>query len=234
MNETISIIIPTLNEANRIRGTIELVIQNAKKLDLIEIIVADGGSNDQTASIVQSLSKVKLIVSEPSRALQMNAGAAQAQGEILYFLHADSLPPFNFDQTIRSAFGRSKLAGCFRLKFDHTHPWLQLAGWLTRFNFRFCRGGDQSLYIKKSLFFELGGFNPEHKICEDLYFIDKIYDVKSFDVLPDYILTSSRNYRKHGLFKTQFHFGLIRMMRRLGVSHRFLYRYYSHWFKKPN
>ena len=53
MNETISIIIPTLNEANRIGGTIELVIQNAKKLDLIEIIVADGGSNDQTVSIVQ-------------------------------------------------------------------------------------------------------------------------------------------------------------------------------------
>ena len=81
----------------------------------------------------------------------MNAGAKAATGSILYFLHADSFPPKNFDQHIINEVEKGNSAGCFRLKFDSNHWWLRLASWLTQFRWRACRGGDQSQFITKKI-----------------------------------------------------------------------------------
>ena len=86
----------------------------------------------------------------------MNAGASVAKGEILYFLHADSFPPEGYDQYIIDEVAKGNDAGCFRMRFDSNHWWLRLASWLTQFSWRACRGGDQSQFITKKLFEELG------------------------------------------------------------------------------
>ena len=78
---------------------------------------------------------------------------------MLYFLHADSVPPKNFDQYILDAIHKGSKAGCFKMKFDSSHWWLKLAGWFTQFNWKSCRGGDQSLFVDKKAFENLGGFN---------------------------------------------------------------------------
>jgi hypothetical protein len=89
------------------------------------------------------MSNVALIQSEKGRAIQMNVGAKAATGNILYFLHCDSLPR-HFDRIIDTVQNGNQ-AGCFRMKFDYRHPVLMISQWFTRFNHISCRGGDQSL-----------------------------------------------------------------------------------------
>ena len=166
----ISIIIPVLNEATTIRNLLDHLTQNLSGENSTEIIFVDGGSSDGTKEIIKNFTKnisrpvgflkldrsffIQVISSEKGRARQMNTGARHASGEILYFLHADSFPPKNFDEYILSEIKKENPAGCFRMKFDSNHWWLQLAGWLTQFRWRACRGGDQSQFITKSLFDE--------------------------------------------------------------------------------
>ena len=120
----LSIVIPTLNEAE----TIERLIKHLKKMaiqpELLELIVVDGGSTDDTQSLAKK-NEATVIESSKGRAKQMNAGAAIAQGAILYFLHADSFPPEHYDQHIYNEVGKLNLAGCFRMRFDSNH-WLSL------------------------------------------------------------------------------------------------------------
>ena len=105
--------------------------------------------------------------SPKGRAKQMNFGASQSKGSVLYFLHADSIPPKHFDQYIVDAMDKGSKTGCFKMKFDNSHWWLQLAGWFTQFNWKSCRGGDQSLFIEKIAFEAIGGFNEDFVIYED-------------------------------------------------------------------
>ena len=131
----------------------------------VEIIVSDA-SDDKTPSILSGF-PVTLCTSSRGRSIQMNLGARYAKGEILYFLHADTTPPVTFIEDIRQAVGSAKEAGCFRMHFDDDHPLMNLFGWFTRLPLMICRGGDQSLFIKKSLFEKIGGFNESLLIMED-------------------------------------------------------------------
>ena len=106
----ISIIIPVLNEAANIEKLLKHLSENSSGKNEIEIIVVDGGSSDDTFEIVNTMSGraqsrplcLQIINSERGRAKQMNKGAQVASGDILYFLHADSFPPKNFDKYIFS------------------------------------------------------------------------------------------------------------------------------------
>src|SRR3954454_21814016 len=120
-----SIIIPTYNEADQIATTIAKT--NAAKGDHeVEIIVVDGGSTDDTRGIALQKGAKVVIADRKGRAAQMNKGAAVAKYEILYFLHADSIPPNGFTTQILNAFVRGAKSGCFRLAFDHKH-WFLIA-----------------------------------------------------------------------------------------------------------
>ena len=159
---SISIIIPALNEAANINRLLAHLIENETGENISEIIVVDGNSQDNTTELVKEFSKnstiaIRLIQSERGRANQMNAGANHSKSTILYFLHADSYPPQNFDNLIISEIEKQQLAGCFKMRFDSNHWWLAIVGWGTRFNWKICRGGDQSLFITKALFNEIGG-----------------------------------------------------------------------------
>ncbi len=226
----ISVIIPILNEAEIISEIISYVLNNSSKKN-IEIIVVDGGSNDGSQKVVSKFSEVGLLSSEKGRSKQMNHGVQHASGDILYFLHADSFPPKNFDQLIINEVDKGNPAGCFKMKFDSDHWWLKLAGWLTKFKWRACRGGDQSQFISKQLFNELNGFNEEFIIYEDNDLINKLYTRKQFVVIQEWLITSARKYDTNGIWKLQYHFWAIYVKKWFGASPDELYKYYLKFIK---
>jgi rSAM/selenodomain-associated transferase 2 len=224
----ISIIIPVLNEAETIEDLLFHVIDHSSLQNISEIIVVDGQSTDGSQDIIKNLGlKIKLLSSPKGRAKQMNLGAKAARGNILYFLHADSFPPLHFDTSIISEVKKGHNAGCFRLQFDSNHWWLKLAGWLTQFSWRACRGGDQSQFITKALFEEIGGFNERFIIYEDNVLINELYARNEFVVINKKIQTSARLYRKHGVWKLQYHFWAIYVKKWFGASADDLFEYYK-------
>jgi rSAM/selenodomain-associated transferase 2 len=239
----ISVIIPILNEAETIENLLNHLIENSSKENIAEIIVVDGGSTDGSMDIVSgpaqsrpinlssALEKTAITVinSPKGRAKQMNKGSEMATGDILYFLHADSFPPKNFDEHIINEVEKGHLAGCFRLQFNHQHWWLRLASWLTQFSWRACRGGDQSQFITKKLFNEIGCFDERYVIYEDNILINELYKRKQFKVINKKLITSARRYEKHGVWKLQYHFWTIYVKKWLGASADELYAYYKRY-----
>jgi GT2 family glycosyltransferase len=163
----------------------------------------------------------------------MNAGAAAASGELLYFLHADTLPPEGYDRSLLNAcdlnseIGPALTAGCFRLKFDWNHPILNFFAWWTRVNHSVCRGGDQSLFVPRSWFTQLGGFDEAYCIYEDNEFIRRLSKVYPFKILKSSVITSARKYRELGVWRLQYHFARIHLLYYLGKSPEVLHDYYS-------
>ncbi len=223
----ISIIIPILNEAETIGKLIQYLLDNSSTKYVSEIIVVDGGSTDKSVDIIQGFEEVILLKSEKGRAKQMNLGAKHAEGTIFYFLHADTFPPKDFDQYIMKEVKKGNVAGCFRMKFDSNHWWLCSASWFTRFNWRACRGGDQSQFITKELFDSIGGYDENFVIYEDNILIDELYKRNQFVVIPKTLKTSARLYKKHGVWKLQYHFGMIYFKRMKGAGAEELIAYYK-------
>lgn len=229
----ISIIIPTLNEAENISRLLKHLVVSKTATTPIEIIVVDGGSDDNTLQIVKqytqqnSKNNIRAIQAPKGRAKQMNAGATIAIGTILYFLHADSFPPKGYDQNIINEVSKGNLAGCFRMRFDSNHWWLRLASWFTKFSWRACRGGDQSQFITKKLFEELGKYDERFIIYEDNDLINKLYARNEFTVINKKIITSSRRYKTNGIWKLQYHFLAIYAKKWMGASAQDLHEYYK-------
>lgn len=227
----VSIIIPVLNESEHIALILNHLENNIAVIDDTEIILVDGGSEDNTCNLIEkyrqtSSSNITLITSPRGRAKQMNAGAKIATGSILYFLHADSFPPKHFDTLIKNEIAKGNPAGCFKMKFDSDHWWLRLASWLTHFSWRACRGGDQSQFITRALFDEIGGFDESYIIYEDNILINELYARKKFVVIQEWIGTSARMYREKGVWYVQYHFWAIYVKKWFGADANELYRYY--------
>ncbi len=236
----ISIIIPVFNEAGSITKLLDHLCANASG-HIKEIIIADGGSADNTIGIIQDfLSEgykdrcvdTVLINTEKGRARQMNAGAQHASGKVLYFLHADTLPPPKFDSLIMQEVQQGNPAGCFRMRFDNNHWWLRLASWLTKFSWRACRGGDQSQFITRKLFDEIGGYDESYIIYEDNILINELYSRKKFVVIQNKILSSARLYEEKGIGYLQYHFWMIYVKKWLGAGPDELLDYYIKKIKR--
>lgn len=221
----ISIIIPVLNEEAYIATLLDYLQRNSSAENIREIIIVDGGSTDDTVDLASDFGAVTL-QSKKGRAKQMNLGAQHAKGNILYFLHADTLPPKNFDRYILKAINEKNQAGCFRMKFDSASPFLSFFSWFTKINHTLCRGGDQSLFLTKRLFRKTKGFNEDYLIYEDTEFVRRLYKRTNFMVLRQRVVTSARKYRQKGAVKLQFHFGIIHLKNLLGAGPEELYAYY--------
>ncbi|EAR00506.1 TIGR04283 family arsenosugar biosynthesis glycosyltransferase [Maribacter sp. HTCC2170] len=225
-NVDLSIIIPTLNEAINIGQLIDTLRANLSNSINTELLIIDGGSNDATVHIAQQKA-VQVFNGVQGRARQMNLGAEKAKGKILYFLHADTTPPVDFDKYILNAISTKYEAGCFQMKFDSKSWFLNFFAWFTRYNYKLCRGGDQSLFITKKLFNKTKGFNEDYIIFEDNEFIGRLYQQTSFNILPQYVRTSARKYDELGTIKLQYHFGIIHLKNYLGAGPDKLYDYYK-------
>jgi len=213
----ISIIIPTYNEADWIAKTIKLTYAVNGHHE-IEVIIVDGGSTDATIHIAEQYEVTIVKSAHRCRAVQMNIGASIAKHEILYFLHADSIPPNNFATQILSAFKDGAKSGCFRLAFDYDHWFLKVHAWFTRFDVNAVRFGDQSLFVAKEIFQKSGGFRDDLLMMEDQEIIHRLKKYSRFKVLDDVVTTSARKYLHNGIFRTQGIFYCIWAMYYLGYS----------------
>ena len=218
MTLQLSIIIPCYNEASTIAKCIEGIKTSASNHTNLEIIVVDGNSTDGTIDILKTLPVTTIFSTTRGRAKQLNIGAQVASGEILYFLHADTLPPPHFDLLILKANNNKIDAGCFRLKFDHEHWFLKANAWFTRFNFDSFRFGDQSLFINRSAFVDIGGFNEASLVFEDQEIIKRIRQYYIFKVLRQCVISSARMYLKNGIYFTQLYYFYLFVLYQCGAS----------------
>lgn len=226
----ISIIIPTYNEADQIEQTIGKT-HAANGGHQIEIIVADGGSTDETIPIALRSNAITIVSNKKGRAAQMNKGASVAKGDVLYFLHADSIPPKNFTGSILNAVNENFSSGCFRLTFDNPNWFLKANCWFTRFNVNAVRFGDQSLFVTKNVFQKSGGFREDLLMMEDQEIIHRLKKYGRFKVLNDVIITSARKYLDNGVYRMQAIFYRIWSLYYLGYSQEKLLQLYRKLIK---
>ncbi len=211
----ISIIIPVLNEARNIKQA----VASTQPSTNVEVIVVDGGSNDGTVEIAESLG-VKLISAPRGRAAQMNAGALAASGEILLFLHADSRLSAGFDIIVRTALQQpGVVAGAFAVRIDAQLWSLRLVEWGVNWRSRFLQMpyGDQAIFLTKEIFHKIGKF-PEIPIMEDFELIRRLRRTGEITIINVPVLTSARRWLKNGVFKTTLTNQIIIVAYLLGVS----------------
>ncbi len=195
----ISIIIPALNEGKYIGRT----LQGVQQATGVEVIVVDGGSADDTVR-QSAAAEARVLMVRGGRARQMNAGAQAAQGEILFFLHADTLPPHGFEQALRVALMEQQVAaGAFRLGILGKSPGLRLIERLTDWRSRWLSlpYGDQGLFLRADLFRDMGGF-PELPIMEDLVMVRRLGRQGRILILPLAVATSGRRWQSLGVWRT--------------------------------
>ncbi|MEL7833088.1 TIGR04283 family arsenosugar biosynthesis glycosyltransferase [Fodinibius sp. Rm-B-1B1-1] len=222
----ISVVIPAYNEADTIGQTIQKVKAHSSGL-VVEVIVVDGGSVDGTMQEAEKTGVIVLESPRKGRAAQMNFGAEQANGRLLYFLHADTHPPKDFDDKMLQAVNNEWDAGCFRLRFDSDNLFLKCYAWFTRFDVDLFRFGDQSLFIKRQLFFEIGEFREDHIVMEDQEFVKRVKKEHTFTILDEVVITSAEKYRNNGMVKLQLVFMLILILYYLGASQERLVQIYK-------
>jgi rSAM/selenodomain-associated transferase 2 len=222
-----TVIIPTYNEAVHIQSTIQQLREHDTGRLITEIIVVDGGSTDDTMAAAKASNASVVVSPAKGRSAQMNYGASVATANILYFLHADTIPPSNFSHDIARALDNGFDAGCFMLSFDSDHWFLKANCWFTRFDVDAIRFGDQSLFVRKSVFEKTGGFCEKHIVLEDQQLIKRLKKMARFTIIKRPVLTSARKYLENGIYKTQAVFFIVYGMYRLGYSQQKLVAAYK-------
>ncbi len=172
--------------------------------DDIEILVADGGSTDRTVEMAQDAG-ASICRSSRGRGVQMNEGAAVASGDILVFLHADTRLPQEAFTVLRECFRDPEVqAGTFRVKYDASHPLLDLYTQLAvRYDSMFSSFGDQCIVVRRPFFFSLGGF-PQWPLFEDVHFLRAARRVTRIRRFPATVVTSARRLQENGIARQMF------------------------------
>lgn len=221
--DTVSVIIPALNEARQIEATLASVVSQDGPL---EILVVDGGSSDGTAELAAPHATV--VRARRGRAWQMNAGAAHASGGILLFLHADTRLPEGALHAVREALARPGVSGgAFRLAFDATSPLLRLYSASTRLPLPRLCFGDRGLFTRRRTFDEIGGF-PELPLFEDLEFVRLLQRQGTFCFLPQAVVTSARRFQRNGALRQQLRNGRLWLHYLAGTDPRRLVHLYGY------
>lgn len=222
----VSVVIPALNEA----AGIEATLRSVQQAEPDEIIVVDGGSQDGTPDLARHAG-VRVLTSGPGRALQMNTGAAAAQGNTLLFLHGDTLLPSDWVADMACALSKPGVAaGAFGFELRESFPGKRIVEFATNLRSRGLRMpyGDQALFLRRAYFEELGGF-ADMPIMEDYELVRRLRRYGRIITLHKTAKTSGRRWQEQGWFKTTLTNQLIVVGYHLRVSPARLAR----WYRKP-
>jgi rSAM/selenodomain-associated transferase 2 len=226
---SISVVIPTLDEALVLEGTLDAARAQLREGD--EVWVVDAGSRDATREIAAR--RARLLASPGPRGRQLNEGAAHSRGEILLFLHADCrLPPGALDRVRAALADPGAAGGCFPVVFPPAEIarsplllWVQGG-----INLRTCllrQGtGDQGIFTRRATFFEVGGF-PAWPLMEDLDLCRRLKRAGRFRILDLPLQTSARRWLRDGVIRTQLKMWGFRAAFALGIPPHALARRYA-------
>ncbi len=224
LTERISVIVPTLNEEVHL----SVALERAAAADNVELVVVDAGSSDHTAQSARERGAT-VLQTKAGRARQMNAGAKEARGDILLFLHADTLLPLGWDHYVRSTLKIPGVsAGAFQFALDSELPGLRFIERAANFRSRRLQMpyGDQAFFVTRHTFHEIGGF-PELHLMEDLEMARRLRRLGRVYTVPVAAVTSARRWEKLGVWRTSLVNQLLLVAYFLGVSPRVLARWYS-------
>lgn len=220
----ISIVIPTIDEA----AVVGQAVESAQQAGASEIIIVDGGSHDATCQVAEQLGAC-VISSKRGRAVQQNAGAGIATGDALMFLHADCrLPESGLDEIGHVLTASSQcVGGFFRQRIDHPGRMYRLieAGNLVRANVLKWAYGDQGVFVRSSVFADIGGF-PEIAIMEDLYLMKRLKRCGHLACVNAPLLVSARRWQAQGVVRQTVRNWCLLTAAHLGVSPTVLARHY--------
>ena len=221
----ISIVLPILNEEAHVAACLR-ALQPLRGQNC-ELIVADGGSQDRSAALAAPLAD-RVVVGSRGRAAQMNAGARQASGDILWFLHADSLPPPDALSLIRAALaGQERGWGRFDVRLSGCRPSLRMV----EFSMNLRSGltgiatGDQGIFVRRGLFERIGGY-PPIALMEDIALSRTLKRYSRPVCLRQRVLTSSRRWERDGIARTVLLMWRLRLAYFLGADPDRLARIY--------
>ncbi len=220
----LSVVVPTLNEETVLAQT----LARARDGDAHEVIVVDGGSRDATRTVAARFTD-RVLVTEPGRARQMNAGAAVAIGDVLLFLHADTLLPAGFaDAIARALADQAVIGGRFDVHLDGRNRWLPLIAAAINLRSRLTRiaTGDQAIFVRRAVFEALGGF-PLVPLLEDVRFTAALKRRGGIACLRERVATSARRWEQRGVTRTILLMWALRLGHALGVAPERLQRFYA-------
>jgi rSAM/selenodomain-associated transferase 2 len=219
---TISVVVPALDEG----AGIEQALRSARARQVIEVLVVDGGSADDTAARARLLAD-RVLVAPRGRALQMNAGAAVARGDVVLFLHADTHLPVGFADAVERALDRGAIAGRFDVELRGTHPLLPIIARLMNERSRWTgiATGDQAIFVRRDVFARLGGF-AAIPLMEDVELSARLRRSGRVAALRERVSTSARRWEEHGVLRTIVLMWWLRLAYALGASPERLARAY--------
>jgi rSAM/selenodomain-associated transferase 2 len=219
----ISVIIPTLDEAERIAD----LIARTRDVGDCEIIVVDGGSSDDTLAHAKT---ADICITVPrGRAGQQNAGATAATGDVFLFLHADCSLERNAFKAIRQAFTDSRcVGGCFQQTIDAPGLRYRLLEWGNALRVRICKWayGDQGIFVRREVFESLGGF-PDLRLMEDLYFMKRLKRVGRVRLLDARLHVSPRRWQQAGIIRQTLRNWALITAAHCGISPNKLAKFYA-------
>ncbi|MHC4331039.1 MAG: TIGR04283 family arsenosugar biosynthesis glycosyltransferase [Planctomycetota bacterium] len=222
-----SIIVPVLDEADRINSLIDN-LRNQDLKSFCEVIVVDGDPQGGTVGVLRDKDVIAITASK-GRGRQMNAGAAAATGEILIFLHADTTLPDGAPEKIRRVLeGSDYVGGAFDLKIDSDRFFLRYISVRASIRSRWNRipYGDQAIFLRKKYFDQIGGFK-DIPLMEDVDLMCRIKkDGRRICILPDKVVTSARRWERDGAICTTLRNQVLVVLFRLGVSPGWLAKHY--------
>jgi rSAM/selenodomain-associated transferase 2 len=223
---SLSIIIPVLNEAANIVCALEALA--SLRARGAEIIVVDGGSADETAALAAPIAD-RVLASARGRAMQMNAGAAAARGDVLLFLHADTRLPPDADKLVLDGLAQTKCVwGRFDVAIDGAHPLLPVVAAFMNARSRLTgiATGDQAVFVTRMAFDAIGGF-PDIALMEDIEFARRLKRVSRPLRLHARVTTSGRRWESRGVLRTIFLMWRLRLAYFFGAAPEALERRYS-------
>jgi rSAM/selenodomain-associated transferase 2 len=221
----LSVVIPALNEAANLTRLLPALARDCLGA---EIIVVDGGSRDETAAVVARQPGARLVMSERGRARQMNAGARQAIGDVLLFLHADTWLPADAGAALDRALAEpGVVAGRFDVRFDNPRPVLRMVAWFmnTRSRASGICTGDQAIFVRRADFEAVGGY-PDIPLMEDIELSRRLKRRGRLAALRLRVTTSARKWEREGPLRTIGLMWALRVLHFCGVAPARLHRWY--------